>query len=217
MTWTRLALSVSGSTKQQHHIFQLSHDIEGIATCAWGDPRESEELPVIYTTVDVRRCIDQSGQRSDEASVDGMLGLEIKGLFKANPVCIFDGRPFFGRHFVDPKDPTSATWTNEVVVDEAVTEENRRFKLSKALRSIPWAKGKINIDLLPPVFFDADGYTYAVAPPTTPPPHCLQAAILVVEARTISKYANEFVFLLGTGLGLPHMAVRMPIAPRPAE
>jgi hypothetical protein len=79
------------------------------------------------------------------------------------------------------------------------TEDFRRFKLREALRSIPWSRGQINIDLQQPVIFDADGYTYAVAPPPSP----LQAAVLVVGPQ----YTPRSVWL-GVELGLPHMAVR---------
>lgn len=198
MTWKQIAHVHSGPITQQSFRFVLSHDVGGFPT-VWpsGTPRG-------YTVLSLRYYYVQVGEFAcattiDEAAVNQGIDDEITRLFKANPVCTFDGQPFFGHHYIDPEDPASATWSNEVICDETWSENFRRSKLQEALRSIPWARGQTNIDLLPPVFFSSGGYTYAVAPPSSP----LQAAVLVIEPVYTARSA-----WLGVGLGLPHMVMR---------
>lgn len=198
MIWKQIAHVHSGPITQQSFHFVLSHGVEGFPV-VW-----PHGTPKGYTVPPLTDCYVQVGEFAcegtlDEAAVNQGIDDEIARLFKANPVCTFDGQPFFGRHNIDPKDPTSATWSNEVVCDETWTENFRRSKLQGALRSIPWARGQTNIDLLPPVFFSSGGYTYAVAPPSSP----LQAAVLVIEPVYTARSA-----WLGVGLGLPHMVMR---------
>jgi hypothetical protein len=198
MTWKQIAHVHSGPITQQSFRFVLSHDVGGFPV-VWpsGTPKGYTALPLTYCYVQIGEfaCADTI----DEAAVNQGIDDEIARLFKANPVCTFDGQPFFGRHCIDPGDPVSATWSNEVVCDETWTEDFRRFKLREALRNAPWARGQTNSDLPPPVFFSADGYTYAVAPPSSP----LQAAVLVTEPVYTARSA-----WLGVGLGLPHMVMR---------
>jgi len=199
MTWKQIAHVHSGPITQQTFRFVLSHDVGGFPV-VW-----PSGTPKGYTVLPLTDCYVQAGEFGcadtiDEAAVNQGIDDEIARLFKANPVCTFDGQPFFGRHCIDPEDPVSATWSNEVVCDEMWSENFRRSKLQEALRSIPWARGQTNIDLLPPVFFSSGGYTYAVAPPSSP----LQAAVLVIEPVYTARSA-----WLGVGLGLPHMVVRM--------
>jgi len=224
MTWKQLVQIASDPTTQVYHDFRLSLDIENTATSntSASQPSVSDRecvqptLPLDYhQRVVLRRFYFRQvrfGRNQDEA-VDSYIRSEIKDLLGANPVCAFDGRPFFGRHCADPRDTVSPSWSNELVYDETLTEDARRRSLRGALRSIPWAKGQTNTDLLPPVFFSVDGYDYAIAPPTWA--KGFQAALLAVGPLLDEE--DPSVFLFGIGPGLPHMAVRMPIAPRPAE
>lgn len=198
MTWKQIAHVHSSPTLQQSFHFVLSHDVAGFPVVwPYGTLKGDTVLPLTDCYVRVGEFACEG--TLDEAAVNQGIDDEIARLFKANPVCTFDRQPFFGCHCIDPEDPASATWSNEVVCDETWSENFRRAKLQEALRSIPWARGQTNIDLLPPVFFRSGGYTYAVAPPSSP----LQAAVLVIEPVYTARSA-----WLGVGLGLPHMVMR---------
>jgi len=214
MTWKQLVQCVDDPTNFENHNFRLSVDIENVTTSDTLDRhrtvRPTPPLDYHQRVVIRRFCF---GRNLDAELIDFYLRCEIKALLGANPVCAFDGQPFFGRHCVDPRDPISPTWSNELVYDETLTEDSRRRRLREVLRSIPWAKGQTNPDLLPPVFFSVDGYDYAIAPPTWT--EGFQTALLAVGP--VFDKDDPSVFLFGIGPGLPHMAVRMQIAPRPAE
>lgn len=214
MTWKQIVQSADEPTNFEGHNFRLSLDIMSVTTSNTLDspPTVQPTPPLDYhQRVVIRRfCF---GRNLDDAMIDFHLGREIKVLLGTNPTCAFDGQPFFGRHCVDPRNPASDLWSNELVYDETLTEDSRRRTLREVLRSIPWAKGQTNTDLLPPVFFSADGYDYAIAPPTWD--KGFQAALLAVGP--ILDKEDPTVFSFGVGPGLPHMAVRMAIAPRTAE
>lgn len=214
MTWKQIVQSVNKPTNFEGHNFRLSLDIMSVTTSNTLDSQQTVQRtpPLDYhQRVVIRRF--RRGRNTSEEMLGFCVRCEIKALLGANPVCAFDGQPFFGRHCVDPRDPASTTWSNELVYDETLTEDSRRRTLREVLRSIPWAKGQTNTDLLSPVFFSSDGYDYAIAPPTWD--KGFQAALLAVGP--ILDKEDPTVFSFGIGPGLPHMVVRMAIAPRPAE